>query len=174
MAVQVDGKVLLGGSFTTLQPNGAAATTARQYIARLNADGTVDTNFDPAANSTVYGVALQADGRVVLGGSFSLVGGATRSSIARLNSSPAPVTLTAPAFDWVRWLRGGAAPEVQEVAFAQSTNGGSTWTPLGQGTRISGGWQLTGLSLPAGGLVRARGRTIVLIRNCTNNTTHTA
>src|SRR5437016_9921989 len=33
-----------------------------------------------------------------------------------------------------------------------------SWTTLGVGTRIAGGWELTGLSLPANGQVRARAR----------------
>src|SRR5262245_21857506 len=54
VAVQADGKVVLNGPFTTLQPNGAASPIARQYIARVNADGSLDTGFDPKANGVVY------------------------------------------------------------------------------------------------------------------------
>ena len=71
VAVQADGKVLLGGFFTTLQPNGAAAATVRNFIARLHADGTLDTSFDPNANSLVNCVVVQADGKVLIGGQFS-------------------------------------------------------------------------------------------------------
>jgi len=56
-------------------------------------------------------------------------------------------------------LRGGAAPEVSAVTFELSTNGGGSWTPLGTASRISGGWELTGLSLNGSGQIRARGRT---------------
>ena len=70
IAVQADGKVLLGGFFGTLQPNGAGAATARQGIARVNANGTLDTGFDPKADNAVYSVVVQADGRVLLGGTF--------------------------------------------------------------------------------------------------------
>jgi len=45
------------------------------------------------------------------------------------------------------------------VTFELSTDGGTVFTPLGAGTRISGGWELTGLSLPASGHIRARART---------------
>ena len=38
VTVQADGKVLLGGFFTTLQPNGAGAATARNLFARLYND----------------------------------------------------------------------------------------------------------------------------------------
>ena len=55
-------------------------------------------------------------------------------------------------------MRGQTSPEVWRVTFEDSTNG-VTWTSLGNGTRISGGWQLTGLSLPlnVNHYVRARG-----------------
>ncbi len=42
VVVQPDGKILIGGDFTTLSPNGGPAVT-RNYIARLNPDGTLDT-----------------------------------------------------------------------------------------------------------------------------------
>jgi hypothetical protein len=60
----------------------------------------------------------------------------------------------------VQWLRGGSAPETFRVTFDLSTDGGTSWTPLGVGTRISGGWTLAGLTLPGTGHVRARARTI--------------
>src|SRR3954452_7416547 len=87
--VQPDGKILIGGSFSTLSPNGAAPVT-RNRIARLNPDGTLDTSFDPNANNTVNAIALQADGKILLGGFFTTLspnGGAavTRNRIARLN-----------------------------------------------------------------------------------------
>src|SRR3954447_19386319 len=57
VVVQPDGKILLGGNFTTLAPNGRAVVT-RSYIARLNPDGTLDTAFDPNANATVFSIVL--------------------------------------------------------------------------------------------------------------------
>ena len=91
LAVQADGKVLLGGFFTTLQPNGAVSATPRQSIARVNGDGTLDTGFDPQANSKVWSVAVQADGKVLLGGQFTTlqpngaVSATPRQYIARVN-----------------------------------------------------------------------------------------
>jgi len=80
LSVQPDGKIVVGGWFTTLdgQP--------RNYIGRLNNDGTIDTNFNPNANNQVIAVALQPDGKVLLGGWFTSVGGQTHSRIARINS----------------------------------------------------------------------------------------
>jgi uncharacterized delta-60 repeat protein len=80
VAVQSDGKVILGGSFT--QVNGVT----RNRLARLNADGTLDVTFDPGAgfNSTVSAVAIQADGRILVGGSFTRYRNSDRPYLARL------------------------------------------------------------------------------------------
>jgi uncharacterized delta-60 repeat protein len=88
--VQPDGKILIGGDFTTLAPNGRLPVT-RNYIARLNIDGTIDPTFNPSANSLVKAIALQPDGKIILGGDFSAFtpnGGASinRSYVARFNA----------------------------------------------------------------------------------------
>ncbi len=83
VAVQSDGKVLIGGGFSTV--NG----TSRNFIARLNSDGTLDTGFGnglAGADSTVNSVAVQSDGKVLIGGAFTTVNGTARNGIARLNS----------------------------------------------------------------------------------------
>ncbi len=88
LVVQPDGKILIGGDFTTLSPNGGATFT-RNHIARLNQDGTLDTGFNPnvsSANSSVFSIALQADGNILVGGIFTSIGGQARSNMARLNS----------------------------------------------------------------------------------------
>jgi uncharacterized delta-60 repeat protein len=89
VVVQPDGKILLGGDFTALSPNGGAAVT-RNHIARLNPDGTLDTAFNPNANAAVRSIALQADGKILVGGQFSgmsSIGGQTRNFIARLDAA---------------------------------------------------------------------------------------
>ncbi|MCX6878768.1 MAG: choice-of-anchor D domain-containing protein [Verrucomicrobia bacterium] len=80
LALQADGKILVGGSFTTM--DGAA----RNRIARLNADGSLDTGFNPNASSEVYCLVVQADGKILMSGSFTTVGGVLRNRIARLNA----------------------------------------------------------------------------------------
>ena len=68
---------------------------ARNNIARLNADGTLDTAFDPNANGNVYSIAVQTDGKILVGGIFTNIGGQTRNRIARLDA----VTGVADSFD---------------------------------------------------------------------------
>ena len=150
--VQADGKIIVGGFFTTV------AGTPRNNLARLNPDGTLDTGFDPDANGFILSTALQSDGRIIIGGSFNAIGGTTRSRLARLENNAATQHLRVPGTGRVEWLRGGTSPETQDVTFDLSTDGGNNWTALGAATRIFGGWELTGLSLPAIGQVRARAR----------------
>ena len=81
MALQSDGKVLIGGAFATV--NGVS----RPRLARLNTDGSLDTSFD--ANTTLGGVetlVIQPNGKILMGGTFTTVGGTARNRIARVNS----------------------------------------------------------------------------------------
>jgi uncharacterized delta-60 repeat protein len=170
VALQADGKIILGGSFTTLQPNGAVMPTERRRVARVNADGTLDSAFDPKANDQVFGVAIQADGRVLLNGNFTTLqpNGAApptiRNYFARLYNDPTTQFLTAPSASQITWQRGGAAPEISRVTFEQTVDGGSTWTAVGSATRVgaTSNWQRTGLNLPMGAplTLRATGETI--------------
>src|SRR5438477_9064163 len=81
VVVQPDGKILIGGDFTTLSPNGGAAVT-RNHIARLNPDGTLDAAFNPNADRDVLAIAVQADGKILVGGDFDAIGGQMRHFIA--------------------------------------------------------------------------------------------
>jgi hypothetical protein len=86
VVVQPDRKILLGGDFTALSPNGGAAVT-RNYIARLNPDGTLDTAVNPNANAAVRSIAVQADSKILVGGEFISVGEQARNYIARLDAT---------------------------------------------------------------------------------------
>ena len=84
VAVQSDGKLIIGGGFSTF--NGVTVN----YIVRLNSDGTRDTTFTTntgtAFSNSVFSVAVQSDGKIVIGGGFSSFNGATVNHIVRLNS----------------------------------------------------------------------------------------
>jgi uncharacterized delta-60 repeat protein len=64
------------------------ADGARQRVARLNTDGSVDLSFDPWAwlNGEAYAVAVQPDGRVLVGGAFTMVDGVIRNRLVRFNA----------------------------------------------------------------------------------------
>jgi uncharacterized delta-60 repeat protein len=90
VAVQTDGKIVVGGDFTNF--NGDAE---QDYVARLNSDGTPDTSFNPtvALSALVRTVAVQTDGKILVGGQFTNFNGdAEQDYIARLNSDGTPDT----------------------------------------------------------------------------------
>ena len=84
LAIQSDGKILVGGSFTTFNGN------ARNRLLRLNSDGTEDTafytNMGTAFNSQISNVQVQNDGKIVLVGVFTTFNALTRNRLVRLNS----------------------------------------------------------------------------------------
>jgi uncharacterized delta-60 repeat protein len=154
VAVQTDGKIIVGGGFTSLggQP--------RMGLGRINVDGSLDTNFVPIAYHRIFSLALQQDGNLLVGGELVDGSGRTNSYIGRLqNTSGATQSLTYDG-STITWLRGGTSPEIWGATFLNSTNG-SDWVRLGQGTRISGGWQLNSVDVLAGSLIRAQGRVSV-------------
>jgi len=83
MALQPDGKVILGGYIVT-NSNGFPPTATP--VARLNPDGSFDPAFNPGTiNSNLYDVALQPDGKILIGGFFNQINGTSRKYLARLN-----------------------------------------------------------------------------------------
>ena len=92
VAVQPDGRVLAGGTFSRLANPSCCDLFPRNGIARLNPDGSVDTSFDPgagAAPQSVQALTLQRDLKVVMGGAFAEVDGRDRRGIARLTGDQA-------------------------------------------------------------------------------------
>lgn len=79
------GKIVIGGAFTVVSGVG------RPHVARLNADGTLDTTFDPGSGATneIDSLALQLDGSVLVGGAFTNFNGAPHSCLVRLLASGA-------------------------------------------------------------------------------------
>ena len=80
--VQPDGKILVAGNFQIVND------TSKNFIARFNADGTLDTTFNTksGANATISAIGLQSDGKIIIGGLFTNYGGQTVGNLARLNA----------------------------------------------------------------------------------------
>ncbi|MBX3737182.1 MAG: delta-60 repeat domain-containing protein [Candidatus Didemnitutus sp.] len=152
-AVQADGKVILGGGFTAVQPPSEAAPVTRQHLARFNADGTLDASFDPVFDGDVVAVVVQSDGGIVVAGKFTTAQGAgggaavARSGLARLNADG---TLDG-GFD--PRPTGGSASTAQVAALALDANGniliGGSFTTLQPGG--------TGATVARGRLARLSG-----------------
>ena len=96
-AVGTDGRIIVGGSFTNYHG------LVRNGVARLNADGSLDTTFDPKAGpgpivtiipgiftnvspGIVSVVEVQTDGRVLAAGAFSTWAGLASKNVLRLNT----------------------------------------------------------------------------------------
>lgn len=82
MALQADGKILLGGDFTTIQG------VDRKWLARLNPDGRLDFSFlagMAGIDGGLVAMAVQPDGKILIGGTFTRVNGVSRARLARLN-----------------------------------------------------------------------------------------
>jgi uncharacterized delta-60 repeat protein len=80
--LQADGKVVIGGQFQSWSGQ------SWNNIARLNADGSPDSSFNPGsgADDMVSALLQQPDGKLVVAGKFTHFGGQPRTLIARLNA----------------------------------------------------------------------------------------
>ncbi len=96
LVVQADGKVLCGGDFTSY--NGRACNR----LARLNSDGSLDSDFVTANGtglpSRAHVIAIEASGKILVGGDFTTFDGAAAVGVVRLTSTGArddanPVTV---------------------------------------------------------------------------------
>jgi len=152
LMLQTDGQIIVGDDSHTL--NGMPCP----FLGRLNSDGSTDISFNTnlVVGSMVYSAILQADGKILSGGGFGKLGGQARDCLGRLiNTGPATQSLTYDGTN-ITWLRGGASPEVWRATFESSTDG-VNWSYLGDGVRVSGGWQLTSVLMSTNTNIRARG-----------------
>jgi uncharacterized delta-60 repeat protein len=83
MVLQPDGKLLIGGGFTSYDG------TARIRIARINNDGSLDNTFDPGtgADADVLSVVLNSDDKIIIGGLFTDYNGTPVNRLAKLNNN---------------------------------------------------------------------------------------
>lgn len=152
MAVQPDGKILIAGRFNIGTNNSVA-----YGVARLNANGTLDTSFSPVVvgGTSWYSyyrpfaskLAIQSDGGILVGGDFTLVNGYPRTNLARLNGDRV-IAASAPA------AQTGAATN---ITFLSATLSGlanphdaATRVYCEYGTTTSYGSITTFTKLPAG------------------------
>lgn len=135
---QSDDKIIAGGNFTSF------SNASAPFISRLNADGTKDTTFatniytgiGSGPNNIVRAVAVQSDGKIVIGGNFTALSGVSHNRLARLNSDGTRDTAFSPAI-------GTAANDVVNTIAVQS-----------DGEILAGGQLSSWNGVTVGGLVR--------------------
>jgi uncharacterized delta-60 repeat protein len=83
LAIQSDGKIVVGGTFTDY--NGV---TDQNYIIRLNVDGTLDDTFlaYPGFNNSVNALRVESNDKILVGGNFTAFQGMGQYSMIRLNA----------------------------------------------------------------------------------------
>ena len=156
LILQTDGRLLVNGYFSSI--DGAPRTN----LARLFPDGSLDLSFAPPGFYSASVLALQQDGQLLVSGNRIQGPDDTETRLHRLiNTEPATESLSVHN-STITWFRVGTSPEVSRTTFEHSADGLS-WTTLGTGTRFAStateppGWELTGVALPPGGTIRARG-----------------
>jgi trimeric autotransporter adhesin len=80
----------VGGRFTQV------GGTPRNELARINADGTLDTTWNPLINGSI-GQMLLAGNTLYVSGAFSSINGQARNNLAAFNASTGALTSFAPA-----------------------------------------------------------------------------
>lgn len=80
--LQSDGKILIGGEFTAYNGQGV------NYIARLNADGSLDQSFTVGNgfNNWVSDMVILASGKIVVVGNFTSYNGTAANRVVMLNT----------------------------------------------------------------------------------------
>ncbi len=81
IVVQADQKILVGGGFSQF------SNSTSSNLVRLNPNGSVDASFDigNGTNNGISDIVIQSDGKIIIGGSFTLFRSSTAWFIARLN-----------------------------------------------------------------------------------------
>ena len=103
----------IGGEFTYV------GGVARNHVAHVLSDGTVDATWNPNADSTVGSLAVSADGSTIYaGGWFTNIEGQARSKIAALND------ITGAARAGAGWVAGA---DVRMLALALSPDGSALY-----------------------------------------------
>jgi uncharacterized delta-60 repeat protein len=84
--VQSNGKIIIGGTFTTLRNTTNTNDVTRSRLARLNSNGTLDESFTQNLNGDVRVLFEQVDQKFLVGGAFTSIGGVNRTRLVRLNA----------------------------------------------------------------------------------------
>ena len=136
MVLQPDGRLLIGGSFPSVD------VVPRGGLARINGDGSLDTSFEDTMTGvvgTVEGLALLPDGRILAGGTFGGANGVVSGNVIRLYGSAAvgPAVSTPPS-DQSSYAGSCAVFHVAATGTPLNYQWRKGGVPLADGTSVSG------------------------------------
>lgn len=153
-----DGSILAGGDFNAYSGPGASAT--RYGLLRLLPDGSLDSDYDPLADSMYSGAQVRSinmlwDGSLLVGFADISIG----HVIQRFLDVPPVSTVAVTPGTGITWVRNAGSADFSYTTFEYRGDGETAWTSLGHGVRDGAGWKCahTG-ALPASGFIRVRGR----------------
>jgi len=138
LAVQPDGKVLVGGQFLEECDDDWGCSYPFAVI-RLNVNGTLDSSFNPAVIGIVRSVVVQSDGKVLIGGEFTTVNGVPRPRVARLYGDSVALSLRitlSNTFVIVSWPVMSLNFQLQESTNLSLPN---SWSPAAQPAVMNAG-----------------------------------
>jgi len=152
---QADGRILVGGRFASL------GGKPRQNLARLHPDGRLDDSFTPTAsegngNGSVNCLAVESDGKIIVGGSFTTLGAEPRQGIGRIENVGVAVSRLDLSQTNILWQLGGTGPRIARATFQYLDEQRQPMRTVAA-TRIPGGWQASVDPLPASARIRAQG-----------------
>ena len=144
-ATQPDGKILIGGNFLLLNEG-----QAQFGLARLTSAGALDTSFKPGAidpNGRVNAIAVQPDGKILIGGSFTSINGTARSRLARLNADGSLDTAFVPVYS--------STTTISQIALTSDgliyvVNGTDSLLRLTSSGALDPAWSFAGVTTVAG------------------------
>lgn len=144
---QPDGKPIVGGDFSF------DAGVTRKHVARFNSNGTLDPSFSIEADGTVRAIAVEGNGAVLIGGSFTTVNGNARTGLARIVTQQAALKIaTAGAGNVVLSWPAGANAVLETCALNDAT-----WSAANAASvSINGIRYVTNSALGGGRLYRLR------------------
>lgn len=118
-----DGKILVGRQFA-----GYGVYNTKNYLTKLNADGTLDSYWDTQGAGVngggyVTSIVEQADGKILIGGQFTSYNVTTRNNMLRLNADGSLDS---------SWNTQGAGVNITAYSITEQTDGklliGGTFT----------------------------------------------
>jgi uncharacterized delta-60 repeat protein len=163
LAIQGDGRIVVGGRFTSVGGVGQLA------LARLNSDGSLDTTLSRLETKVtvespgqVNAIAVQPDGKAIIGGAFDSVDDAAKTNLARLNPDGSlDTTFSAPLAASSAISRLTLQPDGRLLIGGTFTN--LDGAPRNQLARLNTDGTLDGSFDPGSGPVPARSiKTVVL------------